>query len=282
MTCPISKSWGVRHTDLNSNCDSKPLSLDHYADSAFLNPAFLHLQDKGMIKQAVDFPQGCSKDQTHSQRWQHFKKSKVLYKQDTFLLKSARISEHQLQGQKEVTSTYILNTEEKQQQQQKTLKSHLWKCVTSEMRATEKPVQDLSTPFRKTQLSSPLLEFPSVKAVLLQCSSISKATHLQRTFLRDLVDFRPIKWKTTIHSCNFLILNTQALEKWIIESLGLDCTWSNASHSQLNHSSIMAAWYSTKRAKPGVQRPCPKPDPDNTECVTSGKLLAVGSSDLAS
>ena len=116
----------------------------------------------------------------------------------------------------------------------------------------EKPVQDLPAPFRKTQLSPPCLEFQSVKAVLLQCSSISKATHLQRSFLQDLVDFRPIKWKTTIHSCDFLILNTQALEKWIIESLGLDCTWSNASHSQLNHSSIMAAWYNTKRARLGV------------------------------
>ena len=72
----IQKLGSKTHWDLNSNCDSKPLSLDHCADSAFLNPAFLHLQDKGMIKQAVDFPQGCSKDERHSQKWQHFRSLK--------------------------------------------------------------------------------------------------------------------------------------------------------------------------------------------------------------
>ena len=69
-------------------------------------------------------------------------------------------------GPKEVTSTYVLNSEEKQQQHKKIF----WKASVkmsafydkSDGQADEpreKPVRDPPTPFRKTQLSPKLLEF---------------------------------------------------------------------------------------------------------------------------
>lgn len=87
----------------------------------------------------------------------------------------------------------------------------------------EKPVQGLPTPFRKTRLSPKLLEFQRQKKLF---SGSAHPFPRQPTFKGVFsVDFRPIKWKTTIHSCRFLILTTPSFGEMNKENpLGLDGT----------------------------------------------------------
>lgn len=78
----------------------------------------------------------------------------------------------------------------------------------------EKPVQNVPTPSRKTQLSPPMLGSQMQWKLLYCCAHPFPRQHtFKGVHSRIRLTLRPIKWKAPIHSSNFLILNTPHSEE---------------------------------------------------------------------
>lgn len=140
----------------------------------------------------------------------------------------------------------------------------------------EKPVQNLPTPSRKTQLSPELLEF-QVQWKLLQCCA--HPFPRQHTFKgacsRSRLTLRPIKWKTTIHSSNFLILNTPCsgeMNNGTLQDLIAPYQMVSFSTLPLQCFSFLIQYLESQPRRPETY---PNLGSSNAGHSTSGKLLSL-------